>query len=379
MNDNPNMTSQTIEPIKDSPASQPDVMTQWIALSLLQKNFFMTLTAEVQETSDVVENSAIGLSHQFQSLSHLALEQNSRISDLVDNMSNIEIDDQVQDYQNIINSMNRVLEEMVSSIVLFSKEAMRLVFTLEEVNKDVCDMSKALENIDHINKQTHYLAINAAIEAKSSRSNGQQNSFDIIAQEIKELSNNTSQLSEQVKDKTKRVSEGINGTYSTLQKIADTNLDPQIEAKKYIDKAIRAIVDNSNTQSDIMRSALGTNEEISKLVGRLTMTMQFQDFSKQKLQHVDEALTFLMNAIDKQLSATCDQDQNLNQSNLLDHYKDDVLFMAEEFLDDCGLSKVKDKFITNIKGENEFAEQSKNAYTTPSNDLTENDNDIELF
>lgn len=353
------------------------ITQKYFILCLLQSRIYRVIDNEVEETSEVVENSAVELSEKFRTLGQLAVSQSRQISEIVEKSQTVQVSHQSKGYEDVLNEMGTILDDMVQSLVGFSKEAMRLVFDLEDVNKDVHEMAKALENIDNINRQTQYLSINAAIESRKASNSTSGASFDIIANEIRDLSKDTASLAEYVKTRMSKTMNGIEGTYHTLRTIAENDLEPQIKAKEKIENDMAALMNHNQQQSEFVKEALSANEDIEKMIKGLTMTMQFQDFSKQKLQHVSEALAFMQDMLSQ-----IQQDYAEQNNNVIDPQTEStdetIQELIADFLENCSLGEVKTKFIHSILNDN-AVEKSHSAYTNKQGDITDTDDDIELF
>lgn len=193
--------------------------------------------------------------------------------------------------------MDGMLTELVGNVVNFSKEAMRLVYLLEALVRDVSEVEKSIADIDAINLKTNYLAINAAIEANRAGDAGR--TFAVVASEVRALSRTTGGLAERIRTKVAAVVAGVQSGHEILRAIANKDLSPQMLVKERIEKTMSSLLAQNQRAHEVLTEAMQSSDSISSDIGHVITRMQFQDLTKQRLDHVSEGLRVISAGLTK--------------------------------------------------------------------------------
>jgi methyl-accepting chemotaxis protein len=185
-----------------------------------------------------------------------------------------------------VESGSRMLDEFVNNMVAGAKSAMTLVEEMERLGAQVREIAGILGEIEGIAKQTNLLALNAAIEAARAGEAGR--GFVVVADEVRELSNRTSNFSRQIRDRVARMEAEIKSTESVINGLASQDMVTAFNAKQHLEEAMRGLEDvNRKTEESVVAlSGIAANVEAS--VNAAVASLQFQDMTTQLLRHVQE-------------------------------------------------------------------------------------------
>ena len=289
-----------------APASQPELepskhddllIGRWIGFANVQRQTLDALSTELGRTSTLIEDSTLDLSRRFRELAETSSEQSSRVDAIVAMAGFVEIDGDRVPLEDVVNGMQAMIAEMIANVVTVSKSAMNLVYVLDDVGKDVADLGKSLTEIDTINRQTNLLALNAAVEA--ARSGQASGEMGIVATEIRNLSSATTTLAAQMHSKVKAVTKGVCDGHDILRQIATKDMTPQMEAKEQIDLTMGSLVSQTRRFQGVLEGTASSSEGMSQVIGRMVTGMQFQDLTKQRLEHVIDGMTVITGGLDE--------------------------------------------------------------------------------
>jgi len=268
-----------------------DLLATWLGFGDAQRRTLEAIQGELRRASDHVEDATLDLSARFRELAEKALEQSSRVEQIVAMAGSVEIDGERVALDQLVTGMQAMVAEMITNIVQLSKRAMSMVYLLDDVQKDVSELEKSITDIDAINRQTNFLALNATIEA--SRAGEAGRTFAVVAQEVRHLSHNTSELADRMRSKVTAVVKGVRHGHDILREIANTDMSPQMLAKEHVDKTMESLVDQTSHFQSVLETAAGVSAEMSQTIAHVVTGMQFQDLTKQRLEAVGDSLTVI--------------------------------------------------------------------------------------
>src|SRR3954470_14378793 len=187
-------------------SSDPSLLSEWVAFSTVQNRCFDTLRREIEETSRMVENSTQDISAGFRDLAESAGEQSRRVQEIIANANVVELDGERVPIDRGMVAMQEILVDMVNNIVSLSKQAMRMVYLLDDVVQDVQEVEKFIGEIGEITQQTTFLALNASIEAARAGAAGK--TFHVVAAEVRQLSSGTAAMADRMRANVGAVARG---------------------------------------------------------------------------------------------------------------------------------------------------------------------------
>ncbi|WP_169789332.1 methyl-accepting chemotaxis protein [Skermanella aerolata] len=285
-------------------------MSEWAAFSTVQSRSFDVLRREIEETSRSIENSTQDISTGFRDLADSAGEQSRRVQEIIANANVVELDGERVPIDRVMVAMQEILVDMVNNIVSLSKQAMRMVYLLDDVVQDVQGMvyllddvvqdvqevEKFIGEIGEINQQTNFLALNARIEA--ARAGAAGTTFHVVAGEVRQLSSTTAALAERMRLSVGAVSRGVVRGYEILQTIADTDLSPQLLAKERIDSAMSGLIVQAEHFTAVLSDAVVASDTMTRNIGQIVTRLQFQDLAKQHFEHVIDGMMLMKSGLE---------------------------------------------------------------------------------
>lgn len=136
---------------------------------------------------------------------------------------------------------NKFLNSINCFLEIF-KQSMGMLYNLDNALESLNKLKKNIVEIEQINHKTKYLALNAAIEA--ARDENTNKSFQAIASEIRELSNNSNNITIIIHQQLSAINDTLNKTQAILKNIAQVDNSEHILAKEYLDQIVQGILQN---------------------------------------------------------------------------------------------------------------------------------------
>lgn len=322
------------------PSRHAALLERWMALADMQQRVIATLMSEITHTSSFVETEADALSQRFQRLALSAEEQTSRVESLTHLAVDIEVEGETVRIDHIAGLLEETLSDVVEKILMLSKDSMSMVYALNELSENVDRVDSCMVKLSSINKTTNMLALNARIEAERAGTAGA--AFRVVAQEVRELSKATADLSVSMQNELNTVTAGIANGRETLQRVATIDMSQNILAKDRLEVLLAALLRRSESLNRIVSDAFREAGLISGDVESMVTGIQFQDRTKQRLEHVVDTLGVISEALDEIKASTA-----ADVPELAGRIEPDVAWV-KKLLDRFKLSDMRARFVSQV-------------------------------
>ncbi len=193
------------------------------------------------------------------------------------------------------------LDKFIKSTVDMSASSMALLDQVTTIYESVPAVLKAVKDIDSISDQTNLLALNAAIEAARAGEHGR--GFAVVADEVRSLSNRSSEFSDQIQAKLKTMSSQIEGLTTEVGELASYDVSYVIDAKKDINEALNSIILKAESDSRVTSGLEKVSNDLEAALSSAIRGLQFGDINGQNLTYTMESIAFVrekLAAIDTQ-------------------------------------------------------------------------------
>ena len=132
--------------------------------------------------------------------------------------------------------IEEVLVKVINTVLAVSKNAMRMVYSLDDVTVEVKGAGQCVAELQAINRQTRFLALNAAIEATRAGKRGGRLRGDRAGN--KGLSNQTDATVSSVSNRIISISSSVSRGHELLRDIASADMSEHITDKERLDFAV---------------------------------------------------------------------------------------------------------------------------------------------
>ncbi|MBX9976767.1 MAG: methyl-accepting chemotaxis protein [Alphaproteobacteria bacterium] len=247
------------------------------------------ISKRIDAVINLSESKTIALSTQFQTLSKNAGLQAEYLSQLISIAQTVKVGSDSVSIQDVSALLHKTFLESINCMLEISKQAMLMVYILNDGTKNLNEIEKSIRQIEIINHKTKYLSINATIEAVRAGEAGE--SFQVVASEVRDLSNDTQILAINVRSQVNKMSETLNYAQEILQKVASIDMTDNILAKDQLDEMMSGLIDNSEEIAHIVTDASQSSKEFSEATRKLITDIQYQDRVRQDLEAMKKSIT----------------------------------------------------------------------------------------
>ena len=344
------------------------LLHQWLGLSEMQRRTFAALITEVRTTSGLVETSTDRISAEFQKLAGLSRAQTEKLAAVIEKASRTELDGEEISIRALMEQMLGDLGSMVDRVLSISKQGIHVTDALQDLVKHIDSVDQSIDRIEGFTRQTNYLAVNAKLEAAKAGEAGK--GFSVVAGEIASMSKSINALSEDIRGQMSGVVDGLDKGRDLVRDLNAIDMSDNIILKDKIEKVLQTLLDQNQALGETVKGSLDETETLTRTIGELTTSLQFQDRTKQRMEHIVEVLEVLAQAGGELMDKTQEDHPDLGEIVLDEAWIRDLL---ERFL----LDEVKQRFVSHVLMDGTFEESEE----SPDGDVehASASDDIELF
>lgn len=245
---------------------------------------YETLCNILTESAGEVEQAATDLSGSFKTLAESAAQQGGVLERLVKTVSVLEHKNGQITLEEFIHMMGDSISNAIEKIVTISENAMTLAFAMEGVIEQLGEIEHFIQKVNKINSQTRMLALNATIEAARAGAAGK--GFTVVASEVKQVSAQIDTMAKEMQAQIGKISQTLRAGQDTLSRVASIDMSQNITARTELDALMHAMLTQNHNVSEIVQHSSESVREISSQIGRITVSVQFQDRNSQIISNI---------------------------------------------------------------------------------------------
>lgn len=326
-------------------ANEPylDILYRWITLGEAEKRTFLAVANELEATSELMANDMGELTARFSMLANEASEQSRRARRMAELAGVVNVDGKAVPVVDAVRMVSDSLNAATAGLSEIEVQATTMVEALDLVHHDVIGAIDCIEQIEAVNKQARFLALNAMIEAV--RAQGAGITFKVVGNEVKELSNKTEAVAASVRQRIGAIKEAVERAQTKLRAMSGGRRSADVNAQARLGKVLEGVVAQNAALGDVLVGAEASAHRIGGHVNALVNPAQFQDRAAQQIQHVVAAVKVLGIATEKLQKETCRAAPSISWNGSIDSAT------AQKILEGQTLSGVGQRFRASLTGE----------------------------
>jgi methyl-accepting chemotaxis protein len=245
------------------------------------------MVGQLQAVTQQTEAAALELGARFQRISQRAKAQGGQMA-LLAGASLGTGDAREVTIAGVLHEIEVMLNSFVADVMKFAQGAMSAVSAIKGVESNTKAISGILAEVEFLAGQTRLLALNAAIEAARAGEHGR--GFAIVADEVTKLAKRSSQAATSIRKLVMDVGRSTSLAMQEMKTLASVDMGATLQSKDRVDRITKLVGQkNAALESGVLESSR-QSEELVQDIAQIVMSMQFQDMTRQTIEHVTEPL-----------------------------------------------------------------------------------------
>ncbi|EIC19558.1 methyl-accepting chemotaxis protein [Thiorhodovibrio frisius] len=257
----------------------------------LIKGEITELREMVNQTLGLISNAVSDLQNSFSGMLTESESQQRLVNELMQGDDSGSPQDQHIDVNDFLSENSILLSENVERLINMGKNSVEVAHQVDDLSTQMDGIFTLLDSANSIARQTNLLALNAAIEAARAGESGR--GFAVVAQEIRKLSQDSSQFNEEIRAQVQESQRIFTHTRDIVGRMASQDMSTSINAKGKMDEMTEKVqAFNAVVASGI--DEMGTVvERLREYVNSALRLLQFEDITRQVLERAEKRINFL--------------------------------------------------------------------------------------
>ena len=267
------------------------------------------LVNQLQEVTQQTESAAMDIGSRFMNIVERARNQSSGASSAFSRLAG----DGGDKNETLLDLSKKSLSDVIESLRGATTVTNQTLSDMEMIIEATGSAKTMVDEIGYIAEQTNLLALNAAIEAARAGEHGR--GFAIVADEVRKLSDRSNKAAEEIRKLVTEIETDTKEIYRKTEKSVSEINDTSTEAAAVVDDTLKKIDGTINGVKTQLDELMRETESLAKDISDIVISMQFQDITRQRIEHVIEPLLSFKSEIENILQNTKSMGAKIHDRN----------------------------------------------------------------
>ena len=245
------------------------------------------LTSQLDVVIKETETAVLEIGESFMEIVSRARNQASKAANAFGELA----EGDGRDGNALIELSREALGAVMANLHSVNDVALNTLENMRKVTHTTENIREVVHEIEYIADQTNLLALNASIEAARAGEHGR--GFAVVADEVRKLSARSTTAASEIGKLIRAVESEISCMYGETEKSAEATELRSRESEEIMNDTLSKLNDVMLTAQNELDSLSTETEALAKDIGGIVISMQFQDITRQKIEHVIEPLQAL--------------------------------------------------------------------------------------
>jgi len=234
---------------------------------------------EIARARDLIRQAVAGLGGSFEAMTRKSNQQSAAMARIVDRAG--DEDNTNLDVTRFAQHASQRMEQLVEALEQISGQSGATVTQIDAMAGHMDGIFSLLEDVKSIADQTNLLALNAAIEAARAGEAGR--GFAVVADEVRNLSERSTTLNEQIRKLAHSSRDAISKVRETVSQMASRDMDRSREARSEAALMLDNVAQVNAALGEGVREISQCGRAIDASVNEAVRALQFEDITTQAL------------------------------------------------------------------------------------------------
>jgi len=245
---------------------------------------FPVLIKQLETVIQDTENAVLEIGEGFMDIVSRARGQASRSANAFNEFSG----SQGENGAALIEQSKESLSSVIGNLRSVSDVARHTLLIMSDATNTMESIRQVISEIEYIADQTNLLALNASIEAARAGDHGR--GFAVVADEVRKLSGRSTTAAAQIGKLIKTVETNLQGMYTETEGNVGQTEKLSLDSEKIINETMNKLNDTMTHAKDELDVLSTDTDSLARDISGIVISMQFQDITRQKIEHVIEPL-----------------------------------------------------------------------------------------
>lgn len=245
---------------------------------------FPVLIKQLETVIQDTEDAVLEIGEGFMDIVSRARGQASRSANAFNEFSGSE----GENGSALIEHSKEALSSVIANLRSLSDVARHTLQIMSDATNTMESIRQVISEIEYIADQTNLLALNASIEAARAGDHGR--GFAVVADEVRKLSGRSTTAAAEIGKLIKTVENDLQGMYAETEGNVGQTEKLSLDSEKIINETMNKLNESMIHAKDELDVLSTDTDCLARDISGIVISMQFQDITRQKIEHVIEPL-----------------------------------------------------------------------------------------